>query len=130
MVDYGTDYSSTGLLEETGDIAVVSGYDNLKQRISNILLVPYDYYEDDFGSYLYQLLGKDLNDTNKKLIELYIKSYLKKDERIKDVIISKVDVNINRDVIINVSVQTYDDTEIDTTIEINNNGTINVEEEE
>ena len=126
MVDFGTDYNMNATVDENGDISIVTDYDNLRQRIHNILLVPFNYYGDDFGSYLYELLGNDLNEDNIKLIELYIKSYIKKDERIEDVIISDVKVNINRDIIIGVSVITYDDEEVSTIIEINNNGLVEV----
>ena len=129
-MNYGTDYNMNATVDEQGDIATVEDMDNLRQRIHNILLVPLDYYEDDFGSNLYKLLGNDLSTENIRLVELYIKSYLKRDERIKDVRTSNVVVNINRDIIIHVTVVTFEDTEIDTKFEVENNGLVNYMEEE
>ena len=120
----------TATVDEQGDISTVEDMDNLRQRIHNILLVPLDYYEDDFGSNLYKVLGNDLSTENIRLVELYIKSYLKRDERIKDVKTSDVVININRDIIIHVTVVTYEDTEIDTKFEVENNGLVNYIEEE
>ena len=129
-MNYGTDYNMNAIVDEQGDIATVEDMDNLRQRIHNILLVPLDYYGDDFGSNLYKLLGNDLSTENIRLVELYIKSYLKRDDRIKDVLTSDVKVNINRDIIIHVTVVTYEDTEVDAKFELENNGLISYNDDE
>lgn len=128
-MNYGIDYSMNAQVNEQGDIATVDDFDNLRQRVHNILLVPLDYYGDDFGSNLYKMLGQDMSTDNIRLVELYIKSYLKLDDRIKDVETSNVFVNINRDLEIRVTVITYNDIEIEAKVEVQNDGLVNYSEE-
>lgn len=130
MVEFGTDYSMNAIVNERGDIKTVADFDNLRQRIHNILLVPYNYYGDEFGSNLWNILGSDLNKSNVKLAALYIQATLKKDERIKEVNITNMYINIKREVVIGISVTSYDDEEINTNMKFNQSGLIEIDEED
>jgi phage baseplate assembly protein W len=85
MVDYGTDFDSTGKLDSKGQIATVSGQDNVKQAIRNRLLTELDTYIewcDDYGSTLHDLFQRPLNENNIEWIKTEIKMTVLKEPRV------------------------------------------------
>ena len=92
---YGVDYSSTGGISETGDIAVVEGLSNAKQSILNQLLTEKGYYpsiDEDYGSEIFEIFGEDIGETDLKALKIYITNALLENERVEE--INRIDVHV------------------------------------
>lgn len=92
---YGVDYSSTGGISETGDMALVEGLNNAKQSILNQLLTEKGYYpsiDDEYGSEIFEIMGEDIEDFNLDALKVYIENALLENERVES--IKRIDVNI------------------------------------
>lgn len=78
---------SVGLIATRGEIATVSGVDNLRQAIINRLLTPRGtlLMHPSYGSNLYALMGSPATKDNMVMIEDEIASTIKKDGRVQDV---------------------------------------------
>ncbi len=87
MVDLGTDIASHGKLSSNGQIALVSGLDNLHQAIKNRIKTykgTYYYIDEDYGTNLKEFLGYDDNNEMRAIICLDIETSVIQDSRIKD----------------------------------------------
>lgn len=90
---YGVDYSSTGGISETGDMALVEGLNNAKQSILNQLLTEKGYYpsiDDEYGSEIFEVMGEDIEDFNLDALKVYIENALLENERVES--INRIDV--------------------------------------
>ena len=85
---YGTDYSSTGGISETGDILLVEGLPNARQSILNQLLTEKGFYpsiDSEYGSEIYEIFGEDIEDFNLDALEVYITNALFENERVESI---------------------------------------------
>lgn len=84
-MDYGTDIDSTGKLDSKGQIALVTGVDNVRQAIRNRLLTELDTYIewcDDYGTTLRDMLRRDLTPSNIEWIKTEIQMNILKEPRV------------------------------------------------
>jgi len=85
MIDFGTDIDSTGKLDSKGQVALVSGTDNVKQAIRNRLLTELDVYIewcDDYGTTLRDMLREELTDNSIEWIKTEIQMNVLKEPRV------------------------------------------------
>lgn len=84
-MDYGTDIDSTGKLDSKGQVAIVSGADNVRQAIRNRLLTELDTYIewcDDYGTTLRDMLSEELTENSIEWIKVEIKMNVLKEPRV------------------------------------------------
>jgi phage baseplate assembly protein W len=84
-MDFGTDIDSTGILDSKGQVALVSGTDNVKQAIRNRLATELDVYIeycDDYGTNLQDMFGDELTDNTIEWIKTEIQMNVLKDPRV------------------------------------------------
>lgn len=77
-----------GLRGDRGDVATVKGLENLRQALFIRIITPLGSYvgHPDFGSEVYQYLGKKNTEENATLLDLEIERTLRKDGRVHNVI--------------------------------------------
>ena len=84
-MDYGTDFDSTGKLDSKGQVALVSGTDNVKQAIKNRLATELDVYIeycDDYGTTLRDMFKEGLTDNSIEWIKTEIQMNVLKESRV------------------------------------------------
>jgi len=114
-------YSSSGNdlgIDNKGDLAIVSGRDNMVQAIMNRLNTRQGELTElghpGYGSRLHELIGENNNEKTRRLAELFTRECLSQEPRIKDVVWVKVETaDSERDILrISVSVRLIDSPEI------------------
>lgn len=84
-MDFGVDIDSTGKLDSKGQVALVSGADNVKQAIRNRLLTELDVYIeycDGYGTTLRDMFRKGLTDNSIEWIKTEIQTNVLKEPRV------------------------------------------------
>ena len=85
---FGCDYSSTGDINEKGDILLVEGLDNAKQNIRNNILTKKGYYpsvDTEWGSEIHEVLGEDMNKDSIDAIVVHIQNVMRSNPRVLSV---------------------------------------------
>nr|WP_302577950.1 hypothetical protein [Methanobrevibacter arboriphilus] len=83
---FGTDIDNRGIVTSTGDIMLVSEYNNITQSLKKRLLTrkgAYSYFDSDYGSILQEGKGFKKNKATFEYLSLEIDTEIIKDERIK-----------------------------------------------
>ncbi len=111
---YGTDYSSKGGVTATGDMELVTGFDNAKQSIHNQILTEkgtYPSVDTDYGSEVYEVLGEDFEDATIEALKVYIRNALFENSRVRS--INRIDplVTVDRKLIMILEVELVNGTE-------------------
>lgn len=84
-MDYGVDIDSTGKLDSKGQVATVSGTDNVEQAVRNRVMTELDVYIewcDDYGTTLRDMLREDLDKNNIEWIKTEIEMAVLKEPRV------------------------------------------------
>lgn len=111
---YGTDYSSTGGISETGDILLVEGLPNARQSILNQLLTEKGFYpsiDSEYGSEIYEIFGEDIEDFNLDALEVYITNALFENERVESINRLEIYVTVKKKIMVLLDISLVNGTE-------------------
>ena len=122
---FGIDYSSKGFIASNGDAGCVESLDNAVQAIKNRIktrLGTYPAIDDEYGSEIYRIYGEKLTDEKLAELEIYLRNCLLNEPRVYEII----DLELQKDgidtLIMNLTVQLVDGSEIGFEEEINTLG--------